>query len=130
MARLLIHADAEEDLRNLVATDSRLAARLLALLQEVEGDPNLLAMLTAQDFGTDQRELFHAGRWQEFWQKGMDLWRLKFWELEHQGIAYRVVYALKRGTGEHHVLAVVHRSFDYDPGHPITRRVLSAYDDL
>lgn len=130
MARLLIHPEAKEDLKRLVETDRRLAARLLALLQEVQGDPQLLAMLTVQDFGADQRELFHAGRWQEYWQQGMDLWRLKFWELEHQGIAYRVVYALKRGTGEHHVVAIVHRSFDYDPSHPITRRILRAYDDL
>jgi hypothetical protein len=45
-------------------------------------------------------------------------------------VPYRVIYALKRGTGDHYVLAIVSRDFDYDPNHPTTRRILQAYADL
>ncbi len=51
-------------------------------------------------------------------------------ELEDQGLPYRVIYALKRGTGNHYVLAIVSRNFDYDRNHVVTQRILRAYDDL
>jgi hypothetical protein len=128
--RLLFHTDAEQDLDDLAASQPKLAARLAALLAETAADPALLDMLTAHGFGSDEREAFGVSRWQAHWRKGKDLWRLKFWELEHQGLPYRVIYALKRGTGDHYVLAIVNRDFDYDPNHPTTRRILQAYADL
>ena len=103
---------------------------MATLLQELSADETLLEMLKAHDFGSDKRAGFQVSRWQEHWRGGKDLWRLKFWELEDQGIPYRVIYALKRGTGNHYVLAIVSRDFNYDPEHPITQRILRAYDDL
>lgn len=130
MARLLLHNDAEIDLFQLAQSGPKLAARLIVLLQEVQSDGALLDMLTVHDFGADQRELFHVSRWVEHWRQDKDIWRLKFWELDHQGLPYRVIYALKRGTGEHHVLAVAHRDFNYERNHPTTQRILRAYKEL
>ena len=130
MPRLLIHRDAQDDLAQLAQSERQLAARLIALLQELQADREILDMLTVHDFGACGREPFHVSRWLELWHVGKDIWRLKFWELEHQGLPYRVVYALKRGTGDHHVLAVVHRDFNYEPDHPITQRILRTYADL
>lgn len=130
MPRLLIHKDAEQDLDDLAGSQPKLAARIVALLAQVSADPWLLDMLTVHGFGSNQREAFDVSRWQAHWGQGMDLWRLKFWELEHQGLPYRVIYALKRGTGDHFVLAIVHRDFNYDRDHPTTRRILQAYADL
>lgn len=130
MPRLLIHRDAEQDLDELAVSQPKLAMRLAALLAEVGADAKLIDMLTVHDFGSDEREPFNVSRWQAHWQEGKDLWRLKFWELEHQGLPYRVIYALKRGTGDHHVLGIVSRDFNYDPNHPTTRRILQAYVDL
>jgi hypothetical protein len=128
--RLLLHQDAKSDLAAIKLVAPSLAVRLATLLQELSADEVLLEMLTAHDFGSDRHAAFQVSRWQEHWRRGRDLWRLKFWELEDQGIPYRVIYALKRGTGNHFVLAIVNRDFNYDPNHPITQRVLRAYDDL
>jgi len=130
LPRLLFHRDAEADLAQLAQSEPQLAARLYVLLKEVQADRELLDMLTSHDFGADGGELFHASRWQQHWHQDKDIWRLKFWELENQGISYRVIYSLKRGTGDHHVLAVAHRSFNYDPNHPTTQRILRAYEEL
>lgn len=130
MPRLLIHTDAEQDLDELAKCQPMLAGRLVALLAEVAADPKLVDMLTVHGFGSNEREPFDVSKWKAHWKDGKDLWRLKFWELEHQGLPYRVIYALKRGTGDHHVLAIVSRDFDYDPNHPTTRRLLQAYEDL
>lgn len=130
MLRLLLHEDARRDLAAIKLEAPRLALRLATLLQELSSDEALLEMLTAHDFGSDRRAGFQVSRWQEHWGRGKDLWRLKFWELEDQGIPYRVIYALKRGTGNHYVLAIVNRDFNYDFNHLITRRILRAYDDL
>ena len=130
MPRLLFHRDAEQDLDELASSQPKLAARLVALLEEVGADPGLIDMLTVHRFGFDEREPFDVSKWQEYWNSGKDIWRLKFWELEHQGLPYRVIYALQRGTGDHHVLAIVTRDFNYDSNHPTTRRILQAYEDL
>lgn len=130
MPRLIIDKDAEQDLRALEKSQPALFGRLAALLAEIAVNARLIDMLTVHGFGSDEREPFDVSRWQEYWHEGKDIWRLKFWELEHQGLPYRVIYALKRGTGDHHVLAVVSRDFNYDPHHPTTRRILQAYEDL
>ena len=130
MPRLLIHPEAEQDLHALATLQPKLAGRLVALLAEIGADPGLMDMLTVHGFGSDDREPFDVSRWQAHWRQGKDLWRLKFWELEHQGLPYRVIYAMKRGTGDHYVLAIASRDFDYDLNHPTTRRILQAYADL
>lgn len=130
MPRLLFIEDAKRDLAAIRLGAPKLALRLAVLLQELSRDDALLDMLTAHDFGSDKRAALHVSRWQEHWRDGKDLWRLKFWELEDQGIPYRVIYAMKRGTGDHYVLAIVNRDFNYDRNHLITQRILRAYDDL
>ena len=130
MPRLLFHRDAEADLAQLAQSEPKLAARLYGLLKEVQADKVLLEMLTVHDFGAVGRDVFHVSRWQEHWRQDKDIWRLKFWELDRRGLLYRVIYALKRGTGDHYVLAVAHRDFNYDPNHPTTQRILRAYEEL
>ena len=130
MPRLLFHPEARQDLSDLAASQPKLAARLLVLLAEIAADAVLMNMLTVHGFGSDEREPFDVSRWQAHWKEGKDLWRLKFWELEHQGLPYRVIYALKRGTGDHYVLAIASRDFNYDPQHQTTLRILQAYDEL
>jgi hypothetical protein len=45
-------------------------------------------------------------------------------------LRYRVVYAYEPQTLQYHVLAVVHRDFDYKRDHEITNRIRKAYYDL
>lgn len=100
----------------------------MALLEQLEGDPDLLDRLTQHDYGAHNSADFHVSKWQEQWRQGRDLWRLKVWDLEDQGLRYRIVYAFVPGMQHYHVLAIAPRDFDYDKNHPISQRILRAYE--
>lgn len=127
---LSVHDDAKADLEDLWKKDTQAAALIVAALQEIEGDQRLLDALTIHGFGKDRAERFEVGKWLAFWNKGVDLWRLRVWELDRLGAPYRVVYAYERGKQRYHVLGIFHRDFDYDPNDLRTKRVKRAYDNL
>ncbi|KJZ10431.1 hypothetical protein TW86_14130 [Halomonas sp. S2151] len=132
MLQLFIHADAQNDLDELWAQDEDAAAHIEVMLEEIRGDERLLSTLLEHDFGS-YREAGHKysiSKWLHFWNRGQDLWRLKAWELEESGTKLRIVYAYLPSSAAYHVLAIAPREFNYDPEHPITRRVLAAYNDL
>ena len=130
MARFLVHADAKADLIAIGRSNAELGRRLIALVEELQSSPDWIEALTIHDFGSHQLQPIHVSRWLEYWNQGKDLWRLKFWELENDRIAFRFVYALKRGHGDYYLLAVVHREFNYETGHAITSRILQVYESL
>ena len=130
MLHLFIHRDAVADLVALRAVDGRSAARILALLETLKDDPDLLDRLTQHEYGRGRVAEIHVSRWIEQWNKGRNLWRLKIWDLEGKGVRQRIVYAFEPTTGKHHVLGVVPREFNYDSDHPLSRRIFAAYDDL
>ncbi|MEW5891005.1 MAG: hypothetical protein AB1768_18645 [Pseudomonadota bacterium] len=130
MFQLFVHDDAEGDLERLWGEAPEAAARIAVLLEEVEGNPDLLDCLTQHDFGSYHSADFHVSRWVEQWKKGRDLWRLKVWDLEDKGLRYRVVYAFVPGKLQYHVLGIVPRDFNYDVGNELTRRILRTYEDL
>ena len=130
MYTLLIHQHAEDDLESLWVTDPTTAASIEVLLEEIQGDQTLLDALTIDDFGSNQTEDFNVRKWQHFWKRGKDLWRLKIWDLEKSNQRYRVIYAYDVKQHCYQVLAVVPRSFDYDPASPISKRIIEDYKDL
>ena len=127
---LFIHKDAIADLTELRQKELKAAARIAALMEELKGDPDLLDRLTQHDYGAHQSADFHVSKWQAQWRQGHDLWRLKIWDLEDQGLRYRVVYAFMPQKQHYHILAIAPREFDYDSNHPISRRILRAYTSL
>lgn len=130
MFRLFVHDDAESDLEKLWDETPEAAARIGVLLQELEGNQDLLDRLTQHDFGNYRTAEFHVSKWLNQWNKGRDLWRLKVWDLEDKGLQYRVVYAFVPGKSQYHVLGIVSRDFDYDSSHPLSRRIIAAYQNL
>jgi hypothetical protein len=104
--------------------------QILALLEQLEGDPDILDRLTQHDFGAYRTEDFHISKWYQLWNQGNDIWRLKLWDLEDKGLRYRVIYAFMPRQQNYHILAIAPREFNYDPEHPITKRILRAYQDL
>ena len=130
MLRLYIHADAEDDLERLWALEPEAAAKIGVLLEELEGDSDLLDRLTQQDFGAYGLEDFHVAKWQEQQKKGRNLWRVKIWDLEKMGIRYRIVYAFMARQQDYSVLGIVPREFNYDASHELTRRIIAAYENL
>ncbi|NMG16965.1 hypothetical protein [Aromatoleum bremense] len=130
MLRLFVHDDAEDDLEDLWDQEPEAAARLTVFLEELEGNEDLLDRLSQHDYGAHRGADFHVSKWLEQWKKGKDVWRLKVWDLEDKGMRYRIVYAFLPRKGQYHVLGIVPREFDYDPGHKISRRILAAYENL
>jgi hypothetical protein len=130
--RLFIHEDALEDLDRLWVRDEVAAARIVALIQQLKGDQVLLDHLTQHGYGKRSADEFDVSKWHRQWKLGRDLWRLEAWDLEQQGLRYRVIYAYVTGERRYYVLGVLPREqVDYDnPEDPITRRILRAYDEL
>lgn len=79
MIALFVHDDASADLEGLWESDPRAAARIAVLLEELEGDLDLLDRLTQHDYGVHHSADFHVSKWFEHWNRGRDLWRLKVW---------------------------------------------------
>jgi len=121
---LSIHPDAANDLRQLMATDKFAAGKVAALLQQA------IATLLDHDFGDDHSAAYHVSKWFAFWNAGYNLWRLKIWIEPSGSLRYRIVYAYEPSTLRYHVLAIVHRDFDYQKDHAITLRIRKAYNDL
>lgn len=133
MIALFVHDDAQADLEALSVEKPKAAGRIVALLGELDADPDLLDRLTQHDYGAHRAAAFHVSKWQEHWRKGRkgrDLWRLKVWDLEEKRLRYRIVYAFIPSKQHYHILAIAPREFDYDPHHPISRRLLRAYEEL
>lgn len=131
MIALFVHDDAKSDLLAIREENPEVAGKILALLEQLEADADLLDRLTQHDFGAYHSADFHVTKWQNQWRKGRDLWRLKVWDLEDSGVRYRIVYAFKPQEQHYHVLAIVPRSeFDYKEQEPISQRILRAYNTL
>ena len=125
MYKLALHSSAKDiDIAELWATKPIVAAKVVAMLEFIQDDQNLLDSLTVHDFGHDQTAAIHVSKWQQFWNRNIDLWRFKIWDLEKLGLQYRVIYFYHLRERCYYVLAIVHRDFDYDPQHPITKRIL------
>lgn len=129
MYRIAIHRSAGDDLKALAADDSTqvVAAKVLELVRELRANPRLLGNLLDHGYRT---EFIDVSKFQAYWRQRLDLWRLKLWELEDAGLKYRIIYAYSPDTNYFHILAVVHRDFDYDPEHLVTRRILDDYAEL
>jgi mRNA-degrading endonuclease RelE of RelBE toxin-antitoxin system len=127
---LVIHDDAVGDLEAIERAAAPIAAKVWALLQQIQADPDLLDKLLDDGFGEDGQEPFAIRKWVRQWNQNRDLWRLKIWALERQGIQYRVIYAYHWRELRYYVLGVVPRSFDYDEASALGKRILAACDGL
>lgn len=133
MYRLRIHQHAEEDLEQIVHQDLDGGAFLLNLLDEIQGDQNLLDRLSQRGYdvrnGPDWAANLNVSFFEEQQQLNRNIWRLKTWELEAS--RYRVVYAFQPLTKTYVVLGVFHRgNFNYEQDNPFTQRVVADYEDL
>lgn len=130
MYRLSLHPDAKSDLDELWDTDEISAARIETILQEIQHDQNMLDMLTVHNFGIHHTQPLHVSKWLEFWNVGINLWRVKLWDLEDKGLRYRIVYAFMLGKQQYYVLGILPRDWNYDENHQLTKRIKRAYDSL
>lgn len=120
------------DIKSISVNSKNASTKLVAFLEQLNSDQNLLQHLLTHNHGEIDKDLFNVSKWQEYWKNGYDLWRLKLFELENVGLRYRVIYAyiLERNVPTYYILAIVHRDFDYDPTHEITKRLIHSYNAL
>lgn len=136
LARLYVHDDAKQDLVSLRRSDPLVAGKIVALLEQLNSDSDLLDRLTQHDYGAYRSAKFHVSKWQAQWQCGENLWRLKLWDLEDAGLQYRVVYGVrykdvfKCREQHYHILAIIPREFNYDSEHPLSQRIFRAFEEL
>ncbi len=132
MYKIVLHDDAKADLLAIYRVDTTAGARIAAVLQEIEGNQELLDSLTQHNYGRDHTALFNVSKWFELWKKQKDIWRIKIWDLEDKGLRYRIVYAYIRGKREYRVLAITPRNeINYDDlKNPLSQRIQRAYEEL
>lgn len=124
---LCIHEDAVSDLRSIRNNDAPAFGPLVALMEQLRNDKALADKLLEHDFGANRKGTVGVKQWRSVYQvvERLPVWRLRAWELEAQGLAYRVFYIYNWRQKSFHVLAIVPRNgFDYDdPQNPIRRRI-------
>jgi hypothetical protein len=122
----------KEDIKAVRVRSGNAATQIIALLEQLNTDHDLLGYLLEHNHGEPDKDLFNVSKWQAYWQNGYDLWRLKLFNLENVGLRYRIIYAyaLEKGIQTFYILAVIHRDFDYDPTHEITKRLIHSYVEL
>ncbi|WP_313224344.1 hypothetical protein [Pseudoxanthomonas mexicana] len=132
---LKVSGPANADLVRVAGGNDTLLATLKVYLSELKDDQALLKKLLENKYGklTYNERFTHrigVGRIGEFWneQPSRDLWSLKFWDVENQGIKLRFVYMYLRRRGWFIVLAVAPRSWNYDPADPLSARIRADYD--
>ena len=135
MFKLVIEHEAQDDLKKMIQAGGRKevhARRILAILSEIRNSQESLAELTTNNFETDD---FDVKSFKEFWNDGVDLWRLKifdFIEKKHQWstVPYRVFYAYDMSCLTFRILGIIHRDIAYDSEHEQTKRICRTYYDL
>lgn len=128
MPSLFIHDDAKADLKELFESnvDQEDAATITVILQEIGADTDLIDRLTQHGYGQKEESDFHVSKFLELWDKGLDIWRLKIWDVAD----FRILYGYYPIYEHYYVLAIVPREFKYDPDHPITKRAIAAFEQL
>lgn len=126
---VFIHNDATADLRKIRASDPEAFGRLYALLEQLRSTPSWVDRLLDNNFGSDRSGPLAVMKWIGAHKAParLNLWRLKFWELERAELKYRVIYLYNWPDKSYNVMAVVQRDeFDYDdPNDPIRIRVFA-----
>lgn len=124
---LEVHNDATADLRAIGAVDPAGAAQLVALLLELRTNPTLHTSLLTKDVGSPPARPLSAKRWGSVnTVERLPIWRLRAWELERNGLHYRLFYVFDYKRQMFAVIAITRRDlFDYDDTqHPLRIRMV------
>ncbi len=122
-----VHNDATSDLREIRTTDVVAFNRLVAFIQQLKVDPSLIDRLLDHGAGSDRTGPISVMQWLSVKKvERVPLWRVKSWDLERNGLKYRLIYCYNWPDKSYNIMAVVSRdSLNYDdPQHPIRKRVV------
>ena len=119
-----VHNDATQDLINIKKIDNNGFMRLLAFIEQLRSDNRLISKLLDHGYGNDRDGPVSVKKWlsiQKF--ERQPVWRLRAWDLEKQGLKYRIIYLYYWRDQEYIILAIVHRNnLNYDKINDPTRQ--------
>jgi hypothetical protein len=128
--RLLLHDDAELDLESLWMEDEESAAVIEAFLEEVADSQDLLERFLSEFHADHLHDPgFDIKRWKALW-KEYPAWRIRLFNVPKGAANRRIIYTFHPKEQCCYVLGIIPRGFDYDPKHPLSRRILRALDEL
>jgi len=132
---LIPHDDIVEDLERLAVEKPVVAECVTALIQQLLDDPILTDDLLRDKHGGSPAKphkgaIFNVRVWEEAQQKGINLWRVRDFELSRLGYEFRIVYGVFEKHSLIYLLAVVEKEWDYDFSHPISRRIVASYSRI
>jgi len=132
---LIVGDEATQDVEDLIVAKPVAGYRILAMLEEISEDQEMLERLSWDGYGgkphdPEDEATLSVAKWLGPYRKGKNIWRLRDFELSRLGHEYRIIYAFIPAKDLYYVLAVVERAFNYDSSHPITQRVFATYDSL
>jgi hypothetical protein len=132
---LITSDEAVADIEEILVEAEEAGLRIFALLEQLETDQDLLDRLCQDGYGGSPKRpvrgaIINIGKWVMAQRKGMNLWRMRDFELSKMGFEYRIIYAFNPRDSQYVILAIAKREFDYEESHPITQRVFAAYSRI
>jgi len=125
-----VHDDAKADLAEIAKTVPKAAASITALLEVIKASQWWLESLSMEEFGASESQLIHVDAIEHESAAGRNIWRFKAWNLEKQNLQYRVIYSFDTQKRHYLILAVVPRTYAYNPAHPRINQLQRLYDSL
>lgn len=121
---------ASSDLEAIYLVDEESASIIVSILDEMDNDEELADTLIIHHYRDIQDPAYDVSRFQAFYHKGFNIYRLKCWDYQGSVVPYRVVYAHYRDRI--YVLAVVERGkLNYDDKNSeINQRIIRDYGQL
>lgn len=128
MFTLSLTDEAREDLDKLWDRgEGKEAARIEAFLEQAESDRKIQDSLLDHEYDNG---VYSVKRWQAFWKKGHDIWRVRILDSPVVSRKYRVIYAYDPNCRRFYVLGVLNRDFNYERTDPRTERIFRTYQNL
>ncbi|MCK9987756.1 MAG: hypothetical protein AzoDbin1_04228 [Azoarcus sp.] len=130
---LTVSVEAEADLEALYEVDEDGAADIDVFIDEALGSQDILGRLSEiryyRSYAQDGARDYEIQRWEALWRK-FALLRIKLYDVPTVATQYRIIYAFHPSEQRIYILGIVSRAFDYDPEHPVSKRIIAAYRNL
>ncbi|AHB78699.1 hypothetical protein PMO31116_04111 [Pandoraea morbifera] len=131
MTRVRLHREANEDIQKIKLTSQKDAAMALLIVRGLIDDPSPLEHLTTPDtiwpgLGFD----YEVTQFQFFHKRGHDVWRIKAYDAPGHTFPYRLIYFYDIEAKDFYIVAVVHRSLDYENDPDTCKRIRELYKRL
>ncbi len=132
MPRLVVTKYFEEDLNALEVTgqpaDLEAVDAADVLVEELAGNLGVLESLFQPGLRPDHDPLFEVKRFEEAWNKGLNILIIKYWDFLGSLADYRIFVGYNAQKETYYVLAITHRAVAYDTGHTSFGRLLVRYE--